>query len=162
MAVLDIKTVGITDVPVVKYFVSVRVRRVLVAASANCLSPCNSRDNATVVETGYIILLGSSHLGDILGNVSGCVRVCIVDASTSPSALAAAVATPSPLTPSTSLLEAPCMLLKPSILLLWDVDIGYWGYLYVVACKQGLIVDRECCKLLHYGRLIRIELLDCC
>jgi hypothetical protein len=162
VSVLDIKTVGITDVPVVKYFVSVRVPWVLAAASAGCLSPRDSRDNATVVETGHIILLGSSHLGDILGNACGCVCVCIVGASASPSTLAAAMATPSPLTPSMSLLEAPCMLLKPSILLLWDVDIGYWGYLYIAACRRGLIVDRECCELLHYGRLIRRELLDCC
>ena len=107
-------------------------------------------------------MLGSSHLGDILGNVSGCVRVFIVGASASPSASAAAVATPSPLMPAAPLLEAPCMWLKPSILLLWDVDIGYWGYLYVAACRWGLIVDRKCCELLHYGRLIRSELLDSC
>jgi hypothetical protein len=59
------------------------------------------------------------------------------------------------------LLKATRMLLKPSILFLWDVDVGYWGYLYVAACRRGLIVDPECCELLHYGRLIRSELLDC-
>ncbi len=134
----------------------------MAAASAGCLSPRDSRDNAIVVKTGYIILLGSSYLGDILGNASGCVCVCIVGASASSSASAAAGATPSPLTPSTFQLEAPCLLLKPSILLLWDIDIGYWGYLYVAACRQGLIVDRKCCELLHYGRLTRSKLLDYC
>ena len=71
------------------------------------------------------------------------------------------MATSSPLTPPTSLLEATCMLLKPSILLMWDVDIGYWGYLYAAACRWGLIVDHECCELLHYGCLIHSKLLDC-
>jgi hypothetical protein len=59
-------------------------------------------------------------------------------------------------------MEAPWWMLKPFILLLWYVDIGYWGYLHVAVCRRGLIVDRERRELLHHGRLICQVLLDCC
>ena len=114
----------------------------MAAASAGCLSPRDSRDNATVVETGHIILLGSSHLGDVLGNASWCLRVRILCASPTPSTTAASVAMTSPLLPSMSLLEAPWCLLKPSILLLRDVDIGYWGC-WEICNVQKISGDRQ-------------------
>jgi hypothetical protein len=160
VVILDVKPTGITHIPVVEYFVAVCVRWVLAATSAGCLSQRETRDNATIVKTWHITLLGSSHLGDVLWNASWRIRILYAFAKAS--TVAASAATTSPLMTSMSLSEAPCWLLNPSILLLQDVDIGYREYMYVAACRQGLIVDRKSHELLHHGCLICRELLDCC
>ncbi len=148
----------VTHVSVVVEFILVGVLRATLSSSGRSISTGKRRGNSTCICHRHKSLLCPSELGDKLWNTT--CSVCGVYAFSTSTSSASAPAMTAAVASTTSLLEPPRLLLTSPCLLCWDVYVMYGGYIQVVALSC-VWINGERRKLLHYGRLICCQLLDC-